>query len=128
MALLEMKNVTMRKMISEMGGVFKDWAEVYFDLTGDHVNKVIVREEALDDFQKTTKQLKWTTNKFSKALKAFCTYNGYILNPKALQNGQGRIVKKVGTEAKDMIYVQTKPVDPVTLVENCILTEEEKPF
>ena len=123
-----MKNVTMRKMISEMGAVFKDWAEVYFDPTGEHVDALIVRETALEDFQKTTKQLKWTTNKFSKALKAFCTYNGYILNPVALQNSQGRIVKKIENEAKDMIYIQTKPVDPVELAERGNIKEEEKPF
>ena len=123
-----MKNVTMRKMISEMGPVFKDWAEVYFDPTGERVNTLLVRSDALDDFQKTTKQLKWTTNKFSKALKAFCMYNGYILNPTALQNGQGRIMKKIGSEAKDMIYIQTKPVDPLVLAESGNIKEEEKPF
>ena len=99
-----MKNVTMRKMLSEMGAAFKDWAEVYFDVTGNNVNTQIVREEALDDFTKATKTQKWTTNKFTKALKAFCVYNNYVFNPKALQNSQGRIVRKdKDNVAKDMI-------------------------
>lgn len=42
-------------MLSEMGAAFKDWAEVYFDVTGNNVNTQIVREEALDDFTKATK-------------------------------------------------------------------------
>lgn len=124
-----MKNVTMRKMLSEMGAAFKDWAEVYFDVTGNNVNTQIVREEALDDFTKATKTQKWTTNKFTKALKAFCVYNNYVFNPKALQNSQGRIVRKdKDNVAKDMIYIQTKPIDPVELADKGSITEEEKPF
>jgi len=124
-----MKNVTMRKMLSEMGAAFKDWAEVYFDVTGNNVNTQIVREEALDDFTKATKTQKWTTNKFTKALKAFCVYNNYVFNPKALQNSQGRIVRKdKDNVAKDMIYIQTKPIDPVELADKECITEDEKPF
>lgn len=122
-----MKNVTLRKMIVDMGANFKDWAEVYFAPDGEHVNTCIVREEALDNFLKTTKTVKWTTNKFSKALKAFCGYNNYILNPKDLQNSQGRIMKKIDGVSKDMIYVKTKPFDPIEMTEGNE-AGEEKPF
>lgn len=72
---------------------------------------------------------KRTTNKFTKALKAFCVYNNYVFNPKALQNSQGRIVRKdKDNVAKDMIYIQTKPIDPVELADKGSITEEEKPF
>lgn len=30
--------------------------------------------------------------------------------------------------AKDMIYIQTKPIDPVELADKGSITEEEKPF
>ena len=49
----------------------------------------------------------WTTNKFTKALKAFCRFYGYVYNPKSYQNSQGRISKKIDGTTKDMIYIQT---------------------
>lgn len=127
-----MKNVTLRKMLTDMGQNFKEWADVYFDPESSHINVAIVRESALDDFVKSTKTTKWTTNKFTKALKAFCCYNGYVFNPKDLQNSQGRITRKVDGVPKDMIYVQTRQIDPVLLSENNAVTgsvsEDDKPF
>ena len=123
-----MKNVILRKMISDMGPVFKDWAEVYFEPLGDKVNTMVIRETALDDFTKATKTQKWTMNKFSKAIKAFCVYNNYVLNPKALQNSQGRITRKIDGVAKDMIYIQTRDFKPEELAERDDLKDEEKPF
>lgn len=123
-----MGNVTLRKMIAEMGNVFKDWAEVYFDPLGDHVNALVSRNEALDEFTKATKTQRWTTNKFTKAIRAFCVYNGYVLNPKSLQNSQGRIVRKLNGEATDMIYIQTRNLDPVELAESSNIQDEDKPF
>lgn len=115
-----------------MGQNFKEWADVYFDPEGEHINKMVIREQALDDFVKSTKTTRWTTNKFTKALKAFCGYNGYILNPKDLQNSQGRITKKIDGTPKDMIYIQTKQIDPVLLSEDnntaAHIDEQEKPF
>lgn len=115
-----------------MGINFKEWADVYFDPEGEHVNTMVVREEALDEFLKSTKTTRWTTFKFTRSLKAYCCYNGYTLNPKDLQNSQGRITRKVEGTTKDMIYVKTKAIDPVLLQESgkdsVTLNENEKPF
>ena len=108
-----LKDVTLRKLLADMGSNFKEWADVYFDPEGNHVNVCIVREEALEDFVKSTKTTRWTTNKFTKSLKSYCAYNGYTLNPKDLQNSQGRITRKIEGTPKDMIYVKTKTIDPV---------------
>lgn len=125
-----LKNVTLRKLLADMGTNFKEWADVYFDPESDHVNQTIVREEALDNFVKSTKTTRWTTNKFTKALKAFCIYNGYIFNPKDLQNSQGRITRKIDGTPKDMIYIQTKQIDPIELNEanTNVISEDAKPF
>lgn len=126
-----MKNVTLRKLLTDMGQNFKEWADVYFDPEGEHINKMVVREQALDDFIKSTKTTRWTTNRFTKALKAFCSYYGYILNPKDLQNSQGRITKKIDGTPKDMIYIQTQKIDPVLLSEDnntAKIDDSEKPF
>ena len=116
-----MGNVTLRNLLAEMGQSFKDWADAYFDIDqetkeGDGVNTLIAKEDALNDFIKKTNTKGWTTNKFSKALRAFCRFYGYKYNPKAFCNAQGRISRKVDGTTKDMIYIQTKlEVNPADL-------------
>ena len=66
-------------------------------------------------------------------MRSWCRYYGYIFNPKALQNGQKRISKKIDGNTKDMIYVQTKmeQIDPLNLSEDSGFTDipdEVKPF
>lgn len=74
-----------------------------------------------------------STNKFTKAIKSWCRYYGFIYNPKSFQNGQKRISKKVDGTTKDMIYVQTKTelINPLALSDDTEFTpipEEDKPF
>ena len=126
-----MGNVTLRNLLAEMGQAFKDWADAFFDKEGEHIDTLIPKEEALSDFIKMTNNKGWTTNKFTKALKAYCRFYGYIYNPKNYQNSQGRISKKIDGSTKDMIYIQTtsqlKPEDLYdgNAVEN---TNADKPF
>jgi hypothetical protein len=116
-----MGNVTLRNLLAEMGQSFKDWADAYFDMDqetkeGDNVNKLLAKDDALNDFIKKTNTKGWTTNKFSKALRAFCRFYGYKYNPKAFCNAQGRISRKVDGTTKDMIYIQTQlEVNPADL-------------
>ena len=114
-----MGNVTLRNLLAEMGQAFKDWADAYFAIDengdGEKVNDMVSKEEALKDFMEKTNTRGWTTNKFTKALKAFCRFYGYGYNPKAFRNSQGRISKKVDGVTKDMVYVQTKTIDPTEL-------------
>lgn len=123
-----MKNVILRQQVDIMSPTFRDWAEVYFEPLGDKVNTLIVREEALKDFAEATKSPKCTMNKFSQAVKAFCVYNNYVLNPKALQNSQGRIIRKIEGISKEMLYIQTREIRPEILAEQENLKENEKPF
>jgi hypothetical protein len=109
-----MGNVTLRNLLAEMGQAFKDWADAYFYIDdkreGDNVNTLIAKEDALNDFMKKTNMKGWTTNKFTKALRAFCRFYGYKFNPKSFCNAQGRISRKVDGTTKDMIYIQTNLV------------------
>lgn len=130
-----MGNVTLRNLLAEMGQSFKDWADAYFDIDqetkeGDAVNKLIAKEDALNDFIKKTNTKGWTTNKFSKALRAFCRFYGYKYNPKAFCNAQGRISRKVDGTTKDMIYIQTQlEVNPTDLHDgNDSEHEGDQPF
>ena len=107
-----MGNVTLRNLLAEMGQAFKDWADAYFaadpeTAEGPNINTMIPKEDALNDFMIKTNTKGWTTNKFTKSLKAYCRFYGYEYNPKAFQNSQGRISKKVDGTTKDMVYIQT---------------------
>lgn len=62
-----LKDVTRVNCFPTWDRTFKEWADVYFDPEGNHVNVCIVREEALEDFVKSTKTTRWTTNKFTKS-------------------------------------------------------------
>jgi hypothetical protein len=108
-----MENVTMRQLLTDMGDAFKMWADAYFapEESNGNIDNFVVKSVALDDFQKTSKT-SWTTNKFTKACKSFCKYYGYVFNPLCFQNGQHRISRKIDGETKDMIFIQTKAIDP----------------
>jgi len=103
-----MGNVTLRNLLAEMTQAFKDWGDAYFDIDGGNVDRVVAKDEALTDFMQKTNTKGWTTNKFTKALRAFTRFYAYQYNPKEFQNSQGRISKKVDGTTKDMIYIKTK--------------------
>lgn len=128
-----MGNVTLRNMLAEMTQPFKDWADAYFDPEGSNIDKLIIKKTAMDDFILKTNNKGWTTNKFTKAMKSWCRYYGFAFNPKAYQNSQKRISKKVDGVTEDMIYVQTKTeiLNPLDLSDDSDFTkvpDSDKPF
>lgn len=110
-----MDQVTQRNLRSEMGESFKDWADVYFSIDGDRVNKPIVKSEAFKEFKDETGAAKMMTiHKFTKKLKAWAKYTPYVikLDPLELKNAQGRIIRKNSeNKSEEHIYVQTKPIE-----------------
>lgn len=129
-----MGNVNQRNMLAEMGQAFKDWADAYFDINGDKIDTMVPKEDALKDFIEKTNTKGWSTNKFTKALIAWCRFYNYKFNPKSFQNSQKRISRKVDGVTKDMVYIQTRndkdEPNPEHLADHSDidLTEEEKPF
>ena len=113
-----MDNVTKRSLRAEMGDAFEGWADAFFatKLTiegtfeeGDfkYLDNYFAKEMAFEDFMKATKLGKWTTNKFKKALKAYCQLNSFVFNPKDLQNAPGRIVQKIDGKSQEAIFIRT---------------------
>ena len=113
-----MDNVTKRSLRAEMGEAFEGWADSFFankesDEMGNEVDefkyldKYFSKEEAFEEFMKATKLGKWTTNKFKKAMKAYCQLNGYILNPKDLNGANGRITKNIKGKTQEVFYIRT---------------------
>ncbi|WP_372744310.1 primase-helicase family protein [Lutibacter sp.] len=111
-----MDNVTKRSLQAEMGDAFIGWAEAFFATEVDNIEQkgnfkyldnFFSKEMAFKDFVDTTKQNKWTSNKFKKAMKAFCKWNGYVLNPKEFHNNSGRIIQKIGDKAAEVFFIKT---------------------
>lgn len=112
-----MDNVTKRSLRAEMGDAFEGWADGFFanreqtmeNEEGEfkYLDNYFSKEMAFDDFMKATKLGKWTTNKFKKAMKAFCQLNDYIFNPKDLHNDRGRIVQKINSKTEEVFFIRT---------------------
>lgn len=122
-------NVTKRNLQMEMGENFESWANVYFSSESGNLDIHIVKQEAIDDFLLRNKNLGWTSQRFTRALVAFCRYNHYVLNPVELRNDKDkkRIIhqtmerrlnkdgkwEETGKKtAKEFIYIQTRASAP----------------
>jgi hypothetical protein len=115
-----MDNVTKRSLRAEMGDAFEGWAQAFFDEKEDYeidpmthgsrskyLDQYFSKEMAFEAFKKATSQNKWLVTKFKKAMKAYCQLNGYIFNPKDLQNSPGRIVQKIDGRSQEAIFIRT---------------------
>ena len=103
-----MKNVQQRILLAEMVKDFHDWALTYFSSDGGNTDKLVIKEDAKNDFMKSANMPKLSTQKFTSSLKAFCRKYDYTFNPKPYLNKQNRISRSIDNKTCDMIYVQTK--------------------
>ena len=124
-----MDMVTLRNLRTEMGEGFKDWADVYFSPDNDHVDKLVNKDKAFDNFKTKTGSHRWTKNRFTRSLRAWCRYTHFVwaLDPDQFKNAQGRIQRREDGELVEMIYVQTKDLNPVEIADN-EMNENDKPF
>ncbi|MFM2292703.1 MAG: hypothetical protein RIS29_2516 [Bacteroidota bacterium] len=104
-----MKKVYERMNAAKMGNQFQDWAEVYFSPQSLNVDKLLVRTRVMEDFARDTNVQKWTTKKFTEALKAFCKNATWVaeLNPDSFKNNEGRIIRNIEAKTQEMIYIRT---------------------
>jgi hypothetical protein len=131
-----MDNVTKRNLRTEMTEAFKNWADVYFDKDDGNCDKLVERDIAYKDFEAKSGQHKWTTNKFTKALKAWCKYTDYVqkFNPEQFRNSSGRIIRKISGSATEMIFIQTRELSAEMMIEaasnnqGADVPEDDKPF
>jgi ribosomal protein S18 len=116
-----MDNVTKRSLRAEMGDAFEGWAEAYFatmevspgDLETEipkYLDNYFSKEVAFEEFMKATSLRKWSPTKFKKAMKAYCQLNGYVFNPKDLQNNGGRIIQRIDGKSQEAIFIRTIPM------------------
>jgi hypothetical protein len=118
-----MGDIKMRQYKADMGTTFEDWAGAYFSPQGCHLNCFIPRKEAIESFQAETKNYKWSTQRFTKALTGFAKFNAdwLELNPADLRGSDGRIIKKDGSGMSvEMIYLRT-------IGQHAVTEEREEP-
>ena len=106
-----MENVEKRNLLSVMGTVFHEWADVYFSEDSGNLDKMVVKLYAFEDFKRYSRS-NWTSQKFTKALRAWARYYRYELNPYVYLNTQGRIIQKIDQDdgekkSMEMVYIQT---------------------
>ncbi len=126
-----MQNIIQRRQKADMGSAFEDWAYLYFDRDEGHVDTLLQRDIAYDDFISSSKLSKtfWTMQRFTKALSSFCELCPYVitLNPASMRNSSGRIIRRNEQgETKEWVYVQTKKELPI--VNNDGSTTDKLPF
>lgn len=112
-----MNNVTKRNLITQMGPIFKDWADDFFSQTEKpvgseeekykYLNQFFSKDEANQNYVAKHHPKNWTSQKFKNALKAYCEYNEWIFNPVEVGVKDGRIMKKWQGETQEVIYIKT---------------------
>lgn len=111
-----MDRIKDRISIQIMGNQFRQWAEVYFHKKSENVNTYISKNDTFNAFLRESNVKGWTTNKFSKAIREFCSQCDWVteLNPVELVNdNKGRIIRKnfMG-KSEEFYYIRTenKPI------------------
>jgi hypothetical protein len=133
-----MVNVQKRALIGEMGDAFLDWADVYFSKASGNLNKHVVKEYAFNDFITQAKVKLWTTNKFKKALNAYCKFRDLEFNPQEYCQDTlhdriiGNIIEDGKSRTVEMIHLRTVDYRVENNINGVIISdtsiEKELPF
>ena len=111
-----MQDIIQRKLKTEMGPQFEEWASTFFSENGPNVNRQLVRKNVYETYLKDCPGVKDTMRRFTTRLKAFSKWASWIfaLNPKDLLNTQGRNIRSsrdltTGEMVQEeMIHLRTK--------------------
>ena len=90
-----MQNIILRKLKTEMGPQFEEWASVFFAPDGPNVNRQLVRKNVYEQYLKDCPGVKDSMKRFTLRLKAFSKWATWIfaLNPQDILNTQGRNIQ-----------------------------------
>ena len=107
-------NIRKRNLIAEIGVVFLEWAEDYFQ--NEHVNDVVCRRvayEHLKGYNKTMQNISSTV--FKKKVQQFCELKGYVFNPadKLTDKGNRRIMSWYEGKTEEHFYIRVPSAEGV---------------
>lgn len=106
-----MDTIIRRKQLQNMGETFQTWANNYFDPEGDKLNRDLVQTHVYDNYRSFAGANDRTQlNLFTRKVKEFADYNGYIYNPKDLAQSDGRIRKMYGGLRETFIHLRTPDI------------------
>lgn len=110
-----MQNIIQRKLKTEMGQQFEEWATTFFSPDGPNVNTQLVRKKVYETYLMECPGTKDAMKRFTGRLKAFAKWAPWIfaLNPQDVLNTQGRNIRssrdlKTGEMVQEeMIHLRT---------------------
>ncbi len=99
-----MRNIELRTLRQEMSESLYQWAEEYFDPSGDKLNARLRRSDVLQSFFEYagTQGHGVTRTNFRKKIEAYCKFKGYDLN----------INKPITEHGNRVTYNDWKPINP----------------
>ncbi len=108
-----MDNIIYRKNKQSMGSNFEDWANTFFSVESDNLDKHLIRREVFETYRKYVNMPNLTMQGFTTKLKAFCALAPHIecLNPIELCNSQKRIMQRHNNVLEEMIYLKSVSKD-----------------
>lgn len=111
-------NVEKRNSYQSMGEGFKEWADDYFTKLNGTLNSLVVKNDAFIDFEQKSKLKGWSSHKFKKAMKDWCSFNKCEMNPASTLNKQGYCKHNHQGKTVEMVYIKPLPGSPLLLDEN----------
>jgi hypothetical protein len=126
-----MDNVTKRSLQAEMGEAFMGWADGFFQTREQYnqeafkyLDSFFSKEHAFEEFIKASK-VKWTTNKFKKAMIAYCQWNAWEFNPKEFHKDGNRIIQKLDGKTQEVFFISTAKQVAIDNVQKVLRDDEE---
>ena len=104
-----MENVDKRMRNQLMGDEFREWAEVFFSIGSNNLDRLLCKQDIKDEFDP---KHKYSSKGFTSRLRAFCKNTDYIecLNPEDClgydPHGK-RIIRKRDGEVREYVYLKT---------------------
>lgn len=111
-----MSNIIFRKYKQDMGANFEEWAQVYFSIDSERLDKFLPKAKVFEDFKANGGRVQgMTAQTFKRKLESFAKTCQWVdeLNPVEMRNSSGRIIRREegaapGASPVEMIYVRRK--------------------
>lgn len=105
-----MENIMDRSLTNNMGFQFLAWAEVFFSSESNRLDCFIPSHFAMEDYKMESSIKNITSTGFNAKMKLYAQLKKLTLNPKAVQNSDGRVLKtwdEVRFDGRDKRWIKS---------------------